>query len=361
MKFGMLHFFEHAAGGKTEQQIVREQLDCMRAAEDMGFDSIWAPEHHFTEYGFCASPMVTLAAVASVTKRIRLGSGVVVLPFNDPVRVAEEGAMIDLMSDGRLELGVGRGFQPVEYRGFAVDQSKSREIFEEALQVIVQAWTEGRVSFKGAHFDIPEHSVRPMPMQKPHPPIWVAAVSDDTFALAGRLGFNLLCSLVYGFKSDYTALLLSTYRNSLRVHGHNPAQREVGALCMVYCAESTHQARQDFGGPVLWYFRTIANYITPPAGQKPVAGHEAYAHIRHAARTVQWDELLDSGALVCGNPESCIRQIEELQKKYGVHPDIVLDTTVRPRHLKVLRSMELMQRHVIPHFKRSREDVRIDG
>ena len=109
MKFGILHFFEHAAGGKTEHQIVREQLDCMRAAEDMGFDSIWAPEHHFTEYGFCASPMLTLAAMSSVTKRIRLGSGVVVLPFNDPVRVAEEGAMIDLMSDGRLELGVGQG------------------------------------------------------------------------------------------------------------------------------------------------------------------------------------------------------------------------------------------------------------
>ena len=84
MKFGMLHFFEHPAAGKSERQIVREQLDCMRAAEDMGFDSIWAPEHHSTEYGFSASPMVTLAAVASVTKRIRLGSGVMVLPFNDP-------------------------------------------------------------------------------------------------------------------------------------------------------------------------------------------------------------------------------------------------------------------------------------
>ena len=107
MKFGMLHFFEHPAGGKSEHQIVREQLDCMRAAEDMDFDSIWAPEHHSTEYGFSASPMVTLAAVASVTKRIRLGSGVLVLPFNDPIRVAEEGAMVDLMSDGRLDVGVG--------------------------------------------------------------------------------------------------------------------------------------------------------------------------------------------------------------------------------------------------------------
>ena len=113
----------------------------MRAAEDMGFDSIWAPEHHSTEYGFSASPMVTLAAVASVTKRIRLGSGVLVLPFNDPIRVAEEAAMVDLMSDGRLDLGVGRGFQPIEYQGFTVNQSKSREIFDEALDVIVRAWT----------------------------------------------------------------------------------------------------------------------------------------------------------------------------------------------------------------------------
>jgi alkanesulfonate monooxygenase SsuD/methylene tetrahydromethanopterin reductase-like flavin-dependent oxidoreductase (luciferase family) len=107
MKFGILHFFEHPAGGKTEHQIVREQLDSMRAAEDMGFDSIWAPEHHSNEYGFYASPMLTLAAIASVTKRIRLGSGVVVLPFNDPIRVAEEGALIDLMSDGGLNLVSG--------------------------------------------------------------------------------------------------------------------------------------------------------------------------------------------------------------------------------------------------------------
>src|SRR6516164_3997502 len=139
MKFGLLHFFEHAAGGKSEKQIVREQLHSMRVAEEMGFDYIWAPEHHFTEYGFSASPMLTLAAMASVTKRVRLGSAVVVLPFNDPVRVAEEGAMIDLMSDGRFDLGVGRGFQPVEFRGFGIDQARSNEIFSEALQIIEHA------------------------------------------------------------------------------------------------------------------------------------------------------------------------------------------------------------------------------
>ena len=353
MKFGLLHFFEHPAGGKSERQIVREQFESMRLAEEMGFDAIWAPEHHFTEYGFCASPMVTLAALASVTTRIRLGSGVVVLPFNDPVRVAEEGAMIDLISDGRLELGVGRGFQPVEYRGFAADQAKSREVFDEALQIIVRAWTNGQAGFKGVHFDIPEHAVRPMPLQKPHPPIWVAAISDDTYTLAGKAGFNLLCSLVYGFKSDYTGQLLSTYRDNLLAHGYNPAERQVGALCMVYCADSTEQARQDFGGPVLWYFRTIAKYVSPPAGERPMPGYENYAHIRYAAQTVQWDELINSGALVCGNPESCVRQIEHLRQRYGFTQILCWTRLSGLDNRKVLRSMELMQRHVIPYFRRN--------
>jgi natural product biosynthesis luciferase-like monooxygenase protein len=353
MKFGILHFFEHAAGGKTEHQIVREQLDSMRAAEDMGFDSIWAPEHHSTEYGFYASPMLTLAAIASVTKRIRLGSGVVVLPFNDPIRVAEESALVDLMSDGRLELGVGRGFQPIEYRSFGVDQSKSREIFDEALEVIVRAWTEERMSFKGSYFDIPQHSARPKPLQKPHPPIWVAAITDPTFALAGKWGFNLLCSLVHGFKSDHLAQLVADYRRSLRDNGHNPDDKEIGALCMVYCAESTEQARQEFGGPVLWYYRNIANYVAPPAAQEPPKGYEAYPGIRYAARTVQWDELLSTGALVCGNPESCIQQIENLQSKYGFTQMLCWTRLAGLDNRKVLRSMELMQRHVIPHFKRT--------
>jgi natural product biosynthesis luciferase-like monooxygenase protein len=353
MKFGVLHFFEHPAGGKTERQIIAEQLDCLRAADEMGFDSIWAPEHHSTEYGFCASPMVTLAAVASATKRIRLGSGVVVLPFNDPIRVAEEGAMIDVMSDGRLELGVGRGFQPIEFHGLGVDQSKSREIFDEALEVIVRAWTEERMSFKGEHFDIAQHSVRPKPLQKPHPPIWIAGITDPTFALAGSRGFNLLCSLLHGFRSDHLAQLIGDYRSALRKKGHDPDHREIGALCMVYCADSTERARQEFGGPVMWYYRNMSHYVAPPTTQKPAKGYEHYPEIRRSTRTVEWDELLDSGALVCGNPESCIRQIEKLQSKYGFTQMLCWTRLSGLDNRKVLGSMELMQRHVIPHFKRA--------
>jgi len=356
MRFGVLHFFEHPVGGKSEHQIVREQLDCMRAAEDLGFDYIWAPEHHSTEYGFSASPMVTLAAIASVTKRIRLGSGVLVLPFNDPIRVAEEAAMIDLMSDGRLELGVGRGFQPIEYQGFAVDQSRSREIFEEALDVIVRAWTEEPMSFKGDYFDIPEQSVRPKPLQRPYPPIWIAAISDLSFELASRRRANLLCSLLYGFKSDHLRRLLTEYREAVRAQEQDPGEREVGAVCMVYCAESTERARQEFGGPVLWYYRNVANLVAPPSSQPPPQGYETYQHIRKAAQTVQWDELLNSGALICGNPESCIRQIEDLRTMYGFTQILCWTRLSGLENRKVLRSMELMQRHVIPHFRREAQE-----
>src|SRR5690242_7925162 len=134
MKLGMLHLFENPAG-KTEHQIIQEQMSLMYEAESLGFDSVWPAEHHFSEYGYCASPQVSLAAVAARTKRIRLGTGVVVLPFHNPIRVAEDFAFLDLMSDGRVDLGVGRGYQPVEYRGFQVDQEKSRGIFKEALQI----------------------------------------------------------------------------------------------------------------------------------------------------------------------------------------------------------------------------------
>jgi len=350
MKFGLLNFFEHPAGGKTEHRIFTEQLETLRAAEDLGFDYLWAPEHHFTEYGFCASPMLTLAAMATVTKRVRLASGVVVLPFNDPVRIAEEGAMVDLMSDGRFELGVGRGFQPVEFRGFGVDQAHSSEIFDEALQIIEQAWTRDTVVFKGKHFNIEEHAVRPKPLQQPRPPIWLAAVTAPSFELAGTRGYNLLSTLVPGFHHALNVEYLHTYRRALRAAGHNPDKKETAAVCMVYCAETTEQARQDFAAPVLWYFRTMENYIASSGA--PQEGYEEYERIRRYAHTVHWDELLQTRALVCGNPEHCIKQIEEIRKQYGFTQLICWSRLSGLEHRKILRSLELFGKHVIPHFRR---------
>ena len=356
MKFGLLNFFEHPAGGKTEHRVFQEQLETLRVAEDLGFDYLWAPEHHFTEYGFCASPLLTLAAMATVTTRIRLASGVVVLPFNDPVRIAEESAMVDLMSNGRLELGVGRGFQPVEFRGFGVDPAQSSEIFDEALQIIERAWTRETVAFAGKHFTIEEHVVRPKPLQQPHPPIWLAAVTAPSFELAGTRGYNLLSTLVPGFHHALNVEYLHTYRRALRAGGHDSAKKETAALCMVYCAETTEQARQDFAAPVLWYFRTMENYIASSGG--PQEGYEEYDRIRRYAHTVHWEELLETRALVCGSPEHCIKQIEEIRNQYGFTQLICWSRLAGLEHRKILRSLELFGKHVIPHFHRQHLEQR---
>jgi luciferase family oxidoreductase group 1 len=351
MKFGMLHLFENPVE-KTEYQIVKEQLSLMKAAEDLGFDSIWPAEHHFTEYGYCGSPALSLAAIAAETKRIRLGTGIVVLPFHNPVRVAEEFAMLDLMSDGRVDFGVGRGYQPVEYQGFQIDQVKSRGIFNEALEVILQAWTQEKVNFKGVHFSIQDQPVRPKPLQKPHPPVYVASISDATFPMVGKWGFNLLCAPVFGFQGKSAEDLLEKYRNALREGGHDPAKKDVAALCMVYCADTMEQARKEFEQPVLWYYRTISKYVAPPAGQEPVKSYEVYAKTRDLAATISWDQLLEAGAVICGDADYCVEEISKISKKYGFTQLLCWSRLGGLDHRKVMHSMELMQHKVFPHFRK---------
>jgi luciferase family oxidoreductase group 1 len=350
MQFGMLHLFENPVH-KTEHQIVKEQLDLMQAAEDLGFDSIWPAEHHFTEYGYCASTALMLAPIARVTKRIRLGTGVVVLPFHNPLRVAEEFALLDLMSDGRLDFGVGRGYQPVEYKGFQIDQTKSRTLFRESLEIILQAWTTGKVNFHGDHFHYEDQPVRPQPLQKPHPPVWVAGISDETFPLIGKMGCNILCAPVFGFQGKSAHELLEKYRTALRENGHDPATKELAALSMIYVAETREQAMKDFADPVLWYYRTISKYIAPPAGQKAVPSYEVYAKTRDVAATVSWEQLLQAGAVICGNPDDCIAQIEHIRDQYGASQLLCWTRLGGFDNAKVLRCMELMQKYVIPHFK----------
>lgn len=349
MKFGMLHLLENPAG-KTEQQIVREQMAILRGAEELGFDSVWPAEHHFSEYGYCVSTAVMLSALTEVTQRIRLGTGIVVLPFHNPIRVAEEFALLDLMSNGRIDFGVGRGYQPHEFRGYGVDQSKSRGMFNEALEVILQAWTRERVNFTGVHYRFEDVTVRPKPLQKPHPPVWMAALSPESFVIAGRKGLNLLCAPVFGFGGKTGLDNLAAYREGLRAGGHDPSTRQIAALCMVYVAAGAEQAERDFADPVIWYYRTFSKFIAPPAGQPAVKTYENYVDTRDLAASITWQQLRDAGAVVCGTPDQCIERIAQLHQTFGFTTLLCWTRLGGLDHRKVLASMELMQEHVIPHF-----------
>lgn len=345
MKFGMLHLFESPAG-RGEQQMVDEQLSLMEAAEDYGFDSVWPAEHHFTEYGICGSPVVNLAAIARTTKRIRLGTGVVVLPFNHPVRVAEDFAMLDRISGGRVDLGVGRGYQPVEFAGFGIDQSQSRAIFDESIEIIRRCWTEERVDFEGKYYRFENLEVRPRPLQKPHPPIWMAALSEESFEKAGRLGFNLLLSPVFGGSLKDARDRITRYRDGLAKAGHDPAAHEVGALVMVFTGKTQEEARAQFAGPVIWYFRTFGKFVAPKLGQPPVEGYEWYTQIRDLASVVEWNQLLDHGAVFCGEADHVTERLAELRNATGI--DHLLGWT---------RLGGLADDLIVAHMERMRDSV----
>ncbi|MFQ5698546.1 MAG: LLM class flavin-dependent oxidoreductase [Myxococcota bacterium] len=352
MRFGMLHLFENPVD-KTEHQIISEQMELMRAAEDLGFDSVWPAEHHFTEYGYCASPALSLAAIARDTKRIRLGTGVVVLPLNHPLRVAEDFAFLDHLSDGRVDLGVGRGYQPLEFERYGVEQSSTRAQFDEALQVLRQAWTKGRVDFEGEHYRFRDVPIRPAPVQQPHPPIWMAALSPETFEIAGRYGLNLLYGSVFGLTPDAAIQRRRDYERGLRAGGHSPEGKSAGCLCMVYVADSMEQARAEFRDAVIWYYKTISKYVAPQPGQEAVKSYEMYTAFRDLTATVSWEMLLEREAVICGDPDYVGEKLRDFQQVYGF-TDILCWTRLGGLdHRKVLRCMQLMCDKVIPQLRES--------
>ena len=356
MKFGQLHLFETPLD-RTEKEIVDEQFDIMVRAEEFGFDSIWPAEHHFSEYGYCASPAVTLAALASRTQRIRLGTGVVVLPLNHPVRVAEDFAILDLLSGGRVDLGVGRGYQPHEFNGYGVDQARSRDIFRESVEIIHSAWTKERFDYDGEFYQLHNLSVRPKPLQKPHPPMWMASLSPETFQLCGQYGFNLMCAPVFGFDVNKGAAQIEEYRQALRDHGRNPAEHEVAALIMTYVAETEQEALADFKDAVMWYFRTFAKYIAPPKGAPAIKTYEMYTAARDWLQTLEWDAVVQSGAVVCGSPDQVAERIAQINELCGITHYLAWTRIGGLAHSKVLRSMELMRDRVMPQVRHLGETV----
>ncbi|MFQ5514394.1 MAG: LLM class flavin-dependent oxidoreductase [Myxococcota bacterium] len=350
MKFGVLHLFESPMG-RDDREMVNEQISLMQAAEAYDFDSIWPAEHHFSEYGVCASPAVTLAALASQTERIRLGTGVVVLPLHHPVRVAEEFALLDILSGGRVELGLGRGYQPAEFRGYGVDQTRSRELFDESLEVILRAWRNERLSFHGTHYHFEDVPVRPRPVQVPHPPVWMAALSEESFEKAGRLGLNLLFSPVFGGSLQVAADQFKRYRDALDRAGYDPETREVGALVMVYAGRTQEQAREEFAPSVHWYLRTYSERVAPHVGEPAIKGYENYTLLRDVTKVLQWDQLLQVGAAICGEVDYVTERIAEIGERVGVSTLLCWTRMGGLPTELVLAHMGAMRDHVMPALR----------
>ena len=197
MRFGLLYEMEmHPELGSSESDVYWQAIEQVKLAEEVGFDYVWCVEHHFLEgFSHSSAPEIFLTAVAQHTSRIRIGHGVVLLPipFNHPARVAERTATLDILCKGRLDVGTGRSITMAELGGFGIDPDDSRPMWEEAVRIVPRMWTEHEFSgFDGRFVKMPPRVVVPKPVQKPHPPMWMACTSPPSFELAGRYGLGVL-------------------------------------------------------------------------------------------------------------------------------------------------------------------------
>ena len=334
----------------------------MLLSEDLGFDSIWLTEHHYADYGLSSAPSVLLATVAARTSKIRLAIAVYVIPFHHPLRLAEETATIDILSGGRLTVGLGRGNRPMEFFGHGVRQEQSRGRMEEGVEVLLQAWTQERVNFQGTHWCIQNVPVYPKPLQKPHPPLAFAVTSPETIAWTAKHGFAMLSSGL-GTPLPQTVKNRDAYLDSLRENGYT--QSEIAEVLSrwvvtkhVYVAPTDAEARAEARAPEMWYRDA---FIRSLSADGLVGLHDS---VYQGARTMitrlrsqTWEDLLES-ALVIGSPETVANRIADLEA-VGVGEVGCWMNFGGLQPEKVRRSMRLFAEEVMPRFRGARSQVAV--
>lgn len=333
-------------GQTTPRQVLERAITVAEAAETLGFETIWLAEHHFTEYGMLPSIPVLGAAIAQRTSTIRIGSAIAVLPFHDPRRVAEDYAMLDVLSNGRLELGVGRGYQPLEFKAFDVEMSESRDRFNESLEIVEMLWTGDKVSFHGKFYSFDDLRLRPAPVQSVAP-IWVAAVSPPTVEWAAKEGRRVLTG------PQITPLHIvketnDTYRRLLEEHGHDTTNLVLPQARNIYCATSAERAYNDPMESMIWFKKLNATRISSSGVTD--ASYDFYKRAQANLLSTDYDDLLSTGALLSGTPEKLISAIRELEDTTGMNYLIVNAEFAAMSTEKVLESLSLFASEVMPKF-----------
>src|SRR5579859_979272 len=353
MRFGT-YFFLHASPDRTPAEIITEELDQMVLSEQLGFDSVWLTEHHFSDYGLSAAPSVLAAALAARTSRVSIGTAVYVIPFHNPIRLAEETATLDILSGGRLVVGIGRGNRPLEFVGHGLNQDQSRTRMEEGVDILLAAWTHNRVTFHGRHWDLERIPVQPQPLQKPHPPLAVAATSDQSVAWAAQHGWRILSS---GLGTHLPALerLRGVYATALRAAALPASQvddllRTWVVTKHAYVADTDTQARREAEPHERWYLDSFARSLRPDGliGISDAVREQANEMVRRTTER-RWEDLIDD-ALLIGSPATVRQKVADLAAA-GVGELVCWMNFGGLPRAQVRRSMHLFAEEVIPAFK----------
>ena len=353
MRFGTFYFFQ-APPGHRHEDIIRRELEQIEWTEELGFDEAWLTEHHFIDYGLSVDPASLAAAAASRTRRIRIGLAAAILPFHHPLRLAEQMALVDIISGGRLDVGVGRGNRPAEFRGFRVPQEQSRDRFDEAVEILQRAWTEERFSYDGRFFQVPEISVIPKPVQKPHPPLYQVCVSKDGIENTALRGWPMLNSVLFGPVEQLIGNR-DTYVDTLKKAGRRAD--EIAALLgrwgvsrQIYVADTDARALAETKDAELWYQESFKRFVIPDriddAHPTLQPGFRAMAQ---RLSQVTWEGLVKE-TLAFGSPDTVARHIETM-RQMGVGQVMCWMNFGGLPQDKIRRSMELFAREVMPRFR----------
>ncbi len=345
MKFG-LHYQLPCAEFQSPVQRYRDTLEQAAHAEMLGFESVWPVEQHFDpQLSILPAPLLLLAALAQRSRKLRLGTAIVLLPLSHPLRVAEEIATLDVLSNGRVEFGVGRGSLPEHFKGFGVQQSESRERFLEALEVIRQAWTGEHVSYRGRFYQIENVAVVPQPVQKPYPPIRVAANSPETFELMGQLGLPIFVASQVN-PLPRIGQYLAVYRAALAAAGSRDNEPEdVTVLMPTYVGETRAQVRNEMEPSLRRWLRVVtARYQNPHSGAPSM--RERFERVRSMTYE-QASEVMG----VFDTPEASVERLSRLREEFKMGRLICwFNQGGLVPHLQVMRAMELFAAKVMPHL-----------
>ena len=353
MRFGTYYFLQ-APPGRSEADVIQGEFTQILLSEELGYDSVWLTEHHFTEYGMSVSPLALAAAIAAKTERINIALAAAILPFHDPIRLAEEIAFVDILSRGRLRVGIGRGNRPIEFAGYRVSQEENRERFGEILDIMVQAWTQDRVSYQGRFFTLDGIPVRPKPWQKPHPPLMLVCVSPETIAFAARRAWPMINSILYGPLSQLVEKR-DRYVTAMRAAGYPESEIQTALHSWsvsrhIYVAPTDREAITEAQDAELWYQQALARFLVPenidtaPPGLQP-----QFRAIASALKTITWEKLVEETVLF-GSPERIVDKVREMEA-IGVGELLCWMNFGSLPQDRVQRSLRLFAEKVMPRFR----------
>ena len=353
MRFSLFYQLP-CADDQSQVTRYRETIEQVEHGDALGFHCAWLAElHFFRPFSIMSSPLIVATAIAQRTETIRLGIAVNLLPLWHPLRSAEDAATVDLLSNGRLEFGVGRGGIPLHFAGFGASRAEGRERFEEALEIIRRAWTRESFSYQGKFYEIPETSVVPKPLQKPHPPFRVAANSPETALFAGHHRYPMLVASVTNplpRMAKQVARYREAWASAEAVDSVGSQAPDISTMFFVHPGENLSAVQDDIEPSLDHYFRSVKEM---GATTDAASGAESYGYMKEVRETLAQLNFasVTREMAVFGSPTACVEKIAVLKEQLGMQEMLCwFNPGGRVPHERVKRAMTRFAEEVMPAF-----------